>query len=122
MCDAIRLYKDMMREDTIEFGNPFASFRVPTHQDLKIAERIFAFMLADWIFSLELKRVKRNVANGGRIIARSSIIVQVYPRHRTLTTIILPKVYVVLVHNQYKPCAFVLASDERALCLYKEVS
>ena len=34
----IRLYKDTMREDAIEFGDP--AVRAPTQPELKLAERV----------------------------------------------------------------------------------
>ena len=39
--DVIRLYKDTMREDAIEFNDPLV--RAPTQQELKIAERVAAY-------------------------------------------------------------------------------
>ena len=39
--DTICLYKDMMRKDAMEFGDPFV--RAPTQQELNIAERFAAY-------------------------------------------------------------------------------
>ena len=41
----IRLYKDNMREDTMEFGEPGA--RAPTQQEPKIAKRVTAYNSGD---------------------------------------------------------------------------
>ena len=38
--DTIRIYKDTMWEDTMEFGDPYVC--APAQQELKIAERIVA--------------------------------------------------------------------------------
>ena len=45
MCDTIRLYKDTMREDTMEFSDP--GIRASTQQELKIAERLAAYNSGD---------------------------------------------------------------------------
>ena len=42
-CDTICLYKDTMREDAIEFGDPLANVRAPAQQELRIAERVCAY-------------------------------------------------------------------------------
>ena len=39
----VRLYKDTMDEDRMEFGDPLASVRAPTQQELKISERVTAY-------------------------------------------------------------------------------
>ena len=39
----IRLCKDTMREDAIEFGNPLATLRAPTQQELKIPVPLAAY-------------------------------------------------------------------------------
>ena len=98
--DIIRLYKDMMCENVIEFGDPLASVHVATQKKLKITERFVAYDAGDM----------NNVACGRCIIAMSESIVQVYPRHSLQRTIILLKVLVDLVHNQYKSCYFVSVS------------
>ena len=51
--------------------------------------------------------VRRDVANGRRLIETSAIIVKVYPRLCPQMAIILIKVCVVLVHKQYKTCDYV---------------
>ena len=43
--DTIRIYKDTMREDAMEFGDPYV--RAPTQQELKIAERVAAYNSCD---------------------------------------------------------------------------
>ena len=43
--DTIRLYRDTMREDAMEFGYP--AVRAPTQQELKIAERVAAYSSGD---------------------------------------------------------------------------
>ena len=43
----VRLYKDTMREDAKEFGDPLASVRAPTQQELKIAKRVAAYAADD---------------------------------------------------------------------------
>ena len=42
-CNAMRFYKDILCEDVIEFGDILASFRVETHQKVKIAVCISAY-------------------------------------------------------------------------------
>ena len=39
-CDTICPYRDTMREDAMEFGDPFASFFALAQQELKIAKRV----------------------------------------------------------------------------------
>ena len=41
--NTIRLYKDTTCEDTKEFGDPFASDRAQTQQELKITDRVAAY-------------------------------------------------------------------------------
>ena len=41
--DIIRLYKDEMREDAMEFGDPLASACASNQQELKIAERVVPY-------------------------------------------------------------------------------
>ena len=41
MRDTIRRYKDTMREDAMEFGDPYV--HAPTQQELKIAERVSSY-------------------------------------------------------------------------------
>ena len=43
--DTIRMYKDTIREDAIELGDPYD--RAPTQQKLKIAERVVAYSACD---------------------------------------------------------------------------
>ena len=43
--DTIRVYKDTMREDAMEFVNPYVC--APTQQELKIAERVAAYNAGD---------------------------------------------------------------------------
>ena len=78
--DIIRLYKDTMREDAIEFGDLLESIRAPTQQELKIAERVARVVLETAISALVLKSVKRNVVKGRCIIAMFAGILQVYSR------------------------------------------
>ena len=43
--DTIRICKDTMRKDAMEFGDPY--IRVPTQQGLKIAECVAAYKAGD---------------------------------------------------------------------------
>ena len=43
--DTIRLYKDTMLEDAIEFGDPLV--RAPSQQELKIVERVSVYNAGD---------------------------------------------------------------------------
>ena len=42
-CNAIRLYKDPIREDAMELNSLLASVRAPTQQELNIAEGVAAY-------------------------------------------------------------------------------
>ena len=67
----IRIYKDTMCEDAIEFSNHHVCAQ--TRQELKIAERVSSYNAGDMNRSLVLMSVKKNVASGKLIIAVSKI-------------------------------------------------
>ena len=43
-CDTVRLYKNTMLEDAMEFSDPLASIHAPTQQTLKIDERVATYI------------------------------------------------------------------------------
>ena len=78
----IRLYKDAIREDAIEFVGPFSIFVLQLSKRRRSLSMSQHIMLAIWIMSFVLTSVTRNLTSARRIIGMFVSIVQVYPRLR----------------------------------------
>ena len=106
--DKIRLYKNKIREASMEFNDPLARVRAPTQQELKITEGISTTNTGDMnkvARSDEHEEESRKWRAHDRNVRkfRCSCIQGIVLKR----AIVLLNVYVVLVRNQYKTCDFV---------------
>ena len=114
--DKIRLYHDMMRNDSIEFG--YYHVREPTLQGLKIAERVFASNAGNIDQVARIDELEKNVASGKFIIAVFESIIQVSPRRHTQRLADLIEAYIVFLYMQLTSCELISALRICAMFIY----